>query len=122
MARRVALLRKKVKRRTFGGRKKKDPNDESTERVNVWIGVRSSWIRALRFVPVARGRGPHLVQPKRIVGYVDMRVKYEGREYRYGDGTNIYLLQFKDWRTAASKGIFWWTRWTKMYSPAVRMK
>lgn len=118
MARRVALLRRTARRPRPKPHKRKaaDPNDETTERVNVWVAVRSSWIRALRFVPVGRGA------KNRLVGYIDMKVKYEGREYRYGDGKDIYLLQFKDWRTAASKGIFWWTRWTRNYSPAVRLK
>jgi hypothetical protein len=79
-----------------------------------WTQVNSSWIDALRFVPVAREGNR-----KYATGYVDMRVKGTGRRYRYGPG--VKQENFNTWIVAASKGKYWWRYFTRRWSPATKL-
>jgi len=101
----------RVRRRPHRGDKPGEPH----YRPNVWHHVDSSWIKALRFVPVSVGA------TRQVTGYVDMWVYWKGRKYRYGMQKLVYHHRFSDWIETASKGKFWWYRWTVEWSPAERI-
>lgn len=79
-----------------------------------WTPVTSSWIDALRFVPTER-----IGNRKYATGYIDMRVKWRGKRYRYGPG--IKQESFQTWIMAASRGKYWWRYFTKRWSPAQKL-
>lgn len=84
-----------------------------------WQRVSSSWIEALRFVPVQRPssgtRGG-----RTALGFVDMRTIKGKRRYRYGTRQLIGMRTYESWVVAASKGKWWWRYVTARYSPAVK--
>jgi hypothetical protein len=87
-----------------------------------WHLVSSSWIGALRFVPLGTKipPGEPITNPRSLAGYVDMKVhntKYP--IYRYGPG--VKWGEFDKWVDAASKGKFWWRIWTARWSPAQKI-
>lgn len=134
MAKKSAILRGAVRRRITATRAALPPSqqsrpitplttsqaDDKTLGRNVpWKAVpRSSWIAALRFIPVAR-----VGNSRYATGYVDMMVKKKPRtgsgRYRYGPGIN--QNSFNTWFIAASKGKYWWRYFTRRWSPAQKI-
>ncbi len=79
-----------------------------------WVATpSSSWIDALRFVPVTRQGNQ-----KYALGFIDMRTRKGGRRYRYGNRKLISQDTYNRWLAGASKGKWWWRYVTRSYSPA----